>query len=250
MSGIDDPLPLSQLRPAGMGRWWLRNRWDNLAFVHWSYEPDVVQALLPDGLRVDTIDGRAWVSLVPFEMRDAMPRFLPALPWISSFAETNVRTYVVDSDGNRAVWFFSLEATRLVIVVFARWLLGFPYVWATTATEARPGWRKYTTTRRRWPSQHLSTTHVELEIDDLIEEPSELDVFLTARWGAVSRWPMRRGRPRHHPVDHPVWAVRAATLAHYTDSSIEAAGLPAPAGEPIVRWVESIGARFGRPSRL
>ena len=99
MSGIDDPIPLSAARPFDMGTWWLRNRWDNLAFVHWAYEPETVQALLPDGIRVDTHDGKAWVSLVPFEMRDAMPRWLPALPWISSFAETNVRTYVVDSAG-------------------------------------------------------------------------------------------------------------------------------------------------------
>jgi uncharacterized protein YqjF (DUF2071 family) len=250
MSTIDDPIPLSAARPFEMGRWWLRNRWDNLAFVHWSYEPDVVQDLLPDEVRVDTFDGRAWVSLVPFEMRDAMPRSLPALPWISCFAETNVRTYVVDSDGNRAVWFFSLEATRLPIVVFARWLMGFPYVWSAMTTEERPGWRRYTTHRRRWPSDSPSTTHVELEIGDAIDEPSELDVFLTGRWGTVSRWPMRRGRLRHHPVDHPEWTLRAATLAHYDDTSIEAAGLPAPSGEPIVRWVESIGARFGRPSRV
>jgi uncharacterized protein YqjF (DUF2071 family) len=250
MSSIDDPIPLSQARSTEMGPWWLRNRWDNLAFVHWAYDPEVVQALLPEGLRVDTHDGRAWVSLVPFEMRDAMPRFLPAVPWISSFAETNVRTYVVDRDGNRAVWFFSLEANRLPIVVFARWLLGFPYVWAAMTTEERPDRRRYTTTRRRWPTDRPSTTNVEIDIGDPIAEPSELDIFLTARWGAVSRWPMRRGRLRHHPVDHPVWKVRSATLARYDDSSIEAAGLPSPDGEPVVRWVESIGAHFGRPSRV
>jgi uncharacterized protein YqjF (DUF2071 family) len=91
---------------------------------------------------------------------------------------------------------------------------------------------------------------VELEIGEAIDEPSALDVFLTARWGTVSRWPMRRGRLRHHPVDHPVWELRDATLTRYDDTSIEAAGLPAPSGEPIVRWVESIGARFGRPERV
>lgn len=250
MSDIDDPVPLSPARPSDLGRWWLRNRWDNLTFIHWAYEPEVVQALLPDGIRADTHDGRAWVSLVPFEMRDAIPRGLPAMPWLSSFAETNVRSYVVDSSGNRAVWFFSLEATRLPIVLFARLLLGFPYVWATMTTEHGPRWRRYTTTRRRWPSDRPSTSHVEIDIGEPIDDPSDLDVFLTARWGAVSRWPMNRGRLRHHPVDHPIWRIHDATLTHYDDSSVEAAGLPAPVGEPIVRWVESIGARFGRPERV
>jgi len=61
---------------------------------------------------------------------------------------------------------------------------------------------------------------------------------------------MRRGRLRHHPVDHPTWQLREATLTYYDDASIEAAGLPRPDGEPIVRWVESIDARFGRPTRV
>ena len=145
------PQPLTPRRPVPIRRAWLRNRWDDLAFVHWSYEPDEVQSLLPDGLRVDTFDDgsgpRAWVSLVPFRMRRAGPTFLPPIPWISTFAETNVRTYVVDSAGNRAVWFLSLDATRLAVVGFARWAIGFPYVWATMAI-VRDGDRwSYDTTR-------------------------------------------------------------------------------------------------------
>ncbi|MFK7918236.1 MAG: YqjF family protein [Ilumatobacter sp.] len=242
--------PISARRPSRMGHWWLRNRWENLAFVHWAYEPEVVQALLPDGLEVDTFDGKAYVSLVPFEMRAATPRLVPPLPWLSSFAETNVRTYVVDSDGNRAVWFFSLEADRLAIVAFARSLLGFPYVWSDLTVEAADGWRRYETWKRRWPRRPRSTTAVAIEIGDVIHEPDDLDHFLTARWGTVTQWPQQRGPLRHHPVDHPAWELRRAALYEYHDESFQAAGLPAPTGVPIVRWVETIDAFFGRPTRV
>ena len=94
------PLPLSAVCPNPIRRGWLRNRWEDLTFVHWAYPPDAVQALLPDGLRVDAFEGEAWVSLVPFRMRRAGPPFMAVYP---AFAETNVRTYVVDSAGNRAV---------------------------------------------------------------------------------------------------------------------------------------------------
>ena len=247
---ISTPTPISATRPSRLGPWWLRNRWENLAFVHWAYEPHVVQALLPDGLSVDTFDGAAYVSLIPFEMRQATPRFVPPLPRLSSFAETNVRTYVVDSAGNRAIWFFSLEADRLAIVAFARLLLGFPYVWGRLEVETGSGRRRYTTERRRWPGRPASTTTVAIEIGEHIERPDDLDVFLTARWGTVAKWPMRRGRLRHHPVDHPEWTLFAASITEYHDESFAAAGLPAPSGEPIVRWVEDIDARFGRPTRV
>lgn len=245
-----EPVAISATRPTRMGRWWLRNRWDNLTFVHWRYDPEVVQALLPEGLRIDTFDGDAYVSLVPFEMKQATPRFVPPLPWISNFAETNVRTYVVDSAGNRAVWFFSLEADRLAIVAFARLLLGFPYIWSDLTVEAENDRRRYETTKRRWPHRPRSTTAISIEIGHEIADPTDLDTFLTARWGTVARWPMKRGRLRHHPVDHPQWRIHDATLCEYHDESFEAAGLPTPTGEPIVRWVEAIDAWFGRPARV
>jgi hypothetical protein len=56
--------PLSRVGPFGSRRPWLRNRWDDLTFVNWRYPADEVQALLPEGLTVDTCEGDAWVSLV------------------------------------------------------------------------------------------------------------------------------------------------------------------------------------------
>ncbi|MEL6892246.1 MAG: DUF2071 domain-containing protein [Actinomycetota bacterium] len=251
---VAPPTPIAATRTEPLGRWWLRNRWEELAFVHWAYEPDLVQALLPDGLRVDTIDGNAYVSLIPFRMADAAPRWLPAIPWLSSFAETNVRTYVVDSAGNRAIWFFSLEASRLPIVALARWALGFPYVWGDLSIEEgeRDGmrWRRYATTRRRWPKRPASTSVVGIDIGERIAEPSDLDVFLTARWGTAAEWPRGSGTLRHHPVDHPEWELWQATLTEYHDEAITAAGLPEPTGDPIVRWSPATRARFARPTRV
>ena len=85
--------------------------WDELTFIHWRYEPEQVQRLLPEGLEVETMDGSAWVGLVPFFLRVGLPHVRP-VPWLSQFAETNVRTYVRSADGRSGVWFFSLEAAR------------------------------------------------------------------------------------------------------------------------------------------
>jgi len=245
---VADPQPLSPTCPTPLRRAWLRNRWDDLAFVHWAYDPDEVQALLPAGLRVDTFDDgagpRAWVSLVPFRMRRAGPTFLPPLPWISTFAETNVRTYVVDSAGNRAVWFLSLDAARLPVVAFARWTIGFPYVWSQMSIERVGDRWTYATTHRRWPRSPAATTQLVVEAGDRME-PTPLDEFLTARWGTVAEW---RGQLRHHPVDHPPWTLRNATLVELDDEAVAASGLSVPTGEPLVRVAEPLDARFGRPA--
>src|SRR5579884_1346566 len=105
--------------------------WCWLTFIHWSYPIETIQAKLPDGLTVDAYDGRAWVGLTPFEVRNLRLPFMRAIPWVSSFPETNVRTYVCDAHGNCGVWFFSLDADRLAAVVGARTGYRLPYQWAS-----------------------------------------------------------------------------------------------------------------------
>ena len=48
-------------------------RWDDLTFLHWPYAPETVAQLLPPGLQVDTIDGAAWVGVVPFRLTIRAP---------------------------------------------------------------------------------------------------------------------------------------------------------------------------------
>jgi uncharacterized protein YqjF (DUF2071 family) len=70
----------------------MRQRWERLTFLHWPFDEAAVQALLPAGLTAETLDGAAWVSLVPFYMRVTTGRRGAGVPWASYFCETNVRT--------------------------------------------------------------------------------------------------------------------------------------------------------------
>ena len=68
--------------------------WRDLTYLHWPYDPDVVQRFVPNGLRVDTFEGKAWVGLVAFQMERIRLPGLPGVPYFGTFPETNVRTYV------------------------------------------------------------------------------------------------------------------------------------------------------------
>src|SRR5690242_3793866 len=95
-------------------------RWNNLTFLHWHYDPSVIRRLLPNELTLDTYEGAAWVGLTPFVLTHLRLGFGPPLPWISAFPEMNVRTYVQGKDGKPGGWFFTLEADRLAAVLGAR----------------------------------------------------------------------------------------------------------------------------------
>lgn len=221
----------------------MRQQWLDLAYVHWRYPPDAVQRLLPDGLTVDTFDGAAWVGLIPFTMRGVGLARGPAVPYLGTFSEVNVRTYV--HDGSRpGVWFFSLDVDRLLPALVARATYRLPYCWGRT-THRRVGDSTSTLVRRRWPAR-VTDSSLEIAVGAPVVA-DELDVFLTARWGLYSR--SLRGL-RYAPVDHEPWPLRAASVSAIDDSLVEATGLPTPAGEPHVRFSDGVSVRVGMPSRV
>ena len=68
--------------------------WSDLVFIHWRYPAEIVQNLLPQGVEVEQFDGSAWVGLIPFHMNDLGFPLVHPLPYVGSFPEVNVRTYV------------------------------------------------------------------------------------------------------------------------------------------------------------
>ena len=219
-------------------------QWRDLAYVHWRYPVEEVQALLPSGVEVDVHDGSAWVGLIPFSMRKiGLPR-LPAVPYLGSFPEVNVRTYV-RCNGKPGVWFFSLDVNRFLPALVARTTYLLPYCWGS-ARHFRDGDVLKTTVRRRWPS--TSSTHISILIGDEIEEPSDTAVFLSARWGLYSKG--FRGALRYSPVDHEKWPLYSATLLNIDDSLVTSAGLSAPRGEPHVMFSPGVSVRVGLPHRV
>jgi len=235
----------------------LRQRWAELAYFHWPYDPDVVRPLLPAGLRVDTHDGVAWVGLIPFEMRDVRFGPTPPVPWVSSFIEINVRTYVIDALGRRAVWFFSLDVPRSAVVAVARTAFSLPYCWARADHVVDGDVHRYEMTRR-WPRASSCCAEMRFRVGERVpdDEVSSLDHFLSARWALCTT---RRDTLLHGRVHHRRWPLHAVDDVHIDQDVIQAAGLPAPCGEPHARyspgvdvdiaWFERVGATEREPDR-
>ncbi len=237
-----EPYPASP--PDPVAHPWVLQRWETLTFVHYRYEPSVVQAVLPDGLEVDTFDGSAWVALVPFRMVKVRPPGLPAIPWLTTFPETNIRTYVRGPDGGRGVYFSSLEINRILGVAAARALFGVPYTWAGMSLDTDSD-RIIYRSRRRWPAPRGARSHVEVEPRARVD-PDPLLSFLTNRWRTYTRF---FGRIVYAPVAHEPWRLRTARLHHLEDDLIPAAGYPPPGEPPLVHYADGVTARVGRVRR-
>src|SRR4051812_29489725 len=194
--------------------------WCDLTFLHWRYPVEVVQKQVPRPLCVESFDGCAWVGVTPFLLRGLRAKSLPPLPWISQFPETNCRTYVRAPDGHSGVWFFSLDAARILAVLGARLTYGLPYAWSRMRV-AKTASQVIYESARRWPDSRSRTRIVVEPGDEITPEP--VDVFLTARFRLYS---FVLGKLTCAKVDHQPWPLRSARLIEAHQTLTVAAGLP------------------------
>lgn len=223
----------------------MRQEWRNLAYLHWPHDPAVVQARLPRGLEVDTFQGTAWVGLVPFHMVGIAPRRRPAIPYLGTFPETNVRTYVLGPEGP-GVWFHSLDINRILPVAVARTTYRLPYAFSKMAIERRGDTITYTT-RRRWPQPRGARSRVRLRIGDPIDRPNEFEQFLSARWRLYTMLGRHLTVAR---VEHEPWPLHRAHLLSFVDELVAAVGYPTPRDEPHVLFSPGVSVRVDLPRRV
>ncbi len=238
------PEPVRAEPPALGRRSVMSQDWTDLAYFHWRYRPEDVQALLPPGLTVDTFDGSAWVGLIPFVMRRVKPLHVGPLPWLSTFVEINVRTYVVDPLGRRGVWFFSLDVPRRPIVGVARTLFSLPYCSADTTHEVDGNDRRYTL-RRRWPAPRGAMADMAFTVGEAFtpDDDDGLEHFLSARWALLTTG--RGGRLRYGRVHNGRWPLHRIDEHRIEQDVIEAAGLPSPTGEVDAMYAPKVSVNVG-----
>jgi len=210
----------------------MRQTWKRLTFLHWPYDPALVRPLIPAGLDLDTFQGAAYVGLIPFEIHN-----LFGIPY---FPETNVRTYVVGPDGSRAVWFFSLDAGRLLAVIGARTGYGLPYFWASMHVARDDATVRYDS-RRKWPHSRSQFTRIAVRTSGPAEI-TERDDFFTARYRLYTRI---RGKLGYAQIEHDPWPLVDAKVQSLEQNLIEAAGLPSSQGAPVCHYVEKIDVVIG-----
>ena len=232
----------------------LRMRWESLTYLHWDVAPEAVAALLPQGLTADVIDGRAWVGLVPFRMAGIRlgPIGVP-LPW-STFAETNVRTYVIGPDGGRGVYFHSLDIPALAPTAVARLGFRLPYCTSTMHISER-GDRVGYLARRRWPTAEgrrgPASSRVVVRVGTALgaHELSALDVQLSAQWALYTTSPS--GAVLKVDVRHAPWKLREASLEVLEDDLVTVAGYDLEGRGPVhVRHAEPVEVRTSAPRRV
>ena len=218
----------------------LHQNWHHLLFLHWEVPPSELQALLPPGLDLDTFEGKAYVGLIPFTITGVRAVLTPPLPWISSFHEVNVRTYVHRKGADPGVWFFSLDASSSIAVAAARAAYKLPYFNAEIDFSEFDFHSRRDDRRGQMPAN----CRVRYEPDEgpiSHASPGTLDHFLVERYVLYSvdgEHTLHRARVHHQP-----YPIQRVNLLELDETLVWAAGIKRPESAPIRHYAREVNVK-------
>jgi uncharacterized protein len=222
-----------------------RQRWRNMLFLHYRCEPRLLRPHVPPWLELDLHEGAAWVTVIPFAIEDARPRFLPRRLGLS-FLEINVRTYVRNGD-DRGLWFFSLEASSMLAVAAARAGIGLPYRLAKMSIHQTQSGETELTSRRLGFAPAAKPTCSAAGAPMGRAEKGTLDHFLIERYvlftDHLGLWLRER-------VRHPPYHLNAGELLRLEDELTEACGLGRMGPPTRIHHSPGVDVDFLAPHRV
>lgn len=187
--------------PLPTGPWLMTQRWENLLFAHYEADPQVLKPHLPPGLGLDLYDGKAWVTVIPFRVSGMRLRGTLQIPYLHTYLELNVRTYVRKND-LPGIYFFSLDADKLPAVLGAR-TLTLPYFTATMAMSEKAGAYRFISERKDGGNAVIDCNYKQ-EGDAYFPAKDSLASWLLERYWL---WTYKRGALYRGGIHHKQWDI-------------------------------------------
>ena len=227
------PFPMPENR-----RWVMAQTWQRLLFAHYPVATDSIRPMIPSLLEIDTYDGEAWISIVPFMMNHVHLRRLPSFPTTGKFPELNVRTYVKYRD-KAGVWFFSLDAASFLAVWTARLTFNLPYFHATMSLDQSGDTLRYKSVRKH-PGATSAIFDASYRPTAPVQDyaPDSLDRWLSERYVLYSG--NRQGKLFIGHINHLQWQLQPAEAEFERDDMAQASGIPILETKPLLHYAHHI----------
>jgi uncharacterized protein YqjF (DUF2071 family) len=217
--------------PLPEGSWLQGQTWCDLLFAHWRVSAEKLRRVMPPTLPLHLDDdGSAWLGITPFVVKGLRPRGTPPLPWISQFAELNVRTYV-ELDGKPGIYFFSLDAARRAAVIAARRVYRLPYFHARMRAD-RVG------ARMDYESKRIDSSGAPAAFRAQYSPAGEITDDQLARWLAERYCAYtvdENARPLRIDIHHPPWPLQPAQGELEAQGMADQIGIQLE-GEPLLHF--------------
>ncbi|WP_207586214.1 DUF2071 domain-containing protein [Halomontanus rarus] len=222
--------------------------WRDGAFIHWPVDPDVIRSRVPAPLEVDTYDGQAWLSVLPFVLARAGIRGAPSFTRVTT-PELNVRTYV-RYRGDPGLFFFSVDLGNQFVAEAVGRLTRLPCHHAMMhvgGDDERVAFSSSRTPDVESDARFSATYRPDGEV--FYAEPDSLAHWLTARRRFYA--PHGRGMLTAE-IGHAPWPLQPVELTVHENTMFAANGLPEPEpdDEPVAYYCGELSMTGSIPRQI
>lgn len=191
----------------------MQQTWSNLIFIHQEVDPESLMKIIPEPLELDLYDGKAYISFVPFKMKDIKIFNIPLIPYFSSILEFNLRTYI-NFKGQKAVYFFSLDANKSLHIELARLFFKLNYLKADI---------NYLPSKSieciRYDTRDCEVKfNAKFTVDHKVEDQSNLSKWLTERYSYLES---KSGKVYQGKLEHSPWKLKKVNLESIEENYLE-----------------------------
>ncbi|MFC4559592.1 YqjF family protein [Virgibacillus kekensis] len=214
--------------------WVARQVWRDLLFMHWPVPLSNIRPYVPAPFEIETYNGQAWISIVPFRATFNGPRGMPGKIPFSDYLELNVRTYV-NYKGESGVFFFSFDANSMIAVTGARKLFSLPYIHASMSAKKDGKSIEFISHRKHngYPEAILSVRYTPVN-----ERPT------TASKGSLTEWLVERycfwtliGKKIYKgPILHSPWDLQRVEVDTQMDQLLDFLGTEHFKEKPLTHY--------------
>lgn len=233
--------------------------WRDGLFLHWPVDPDELRPHVPEPLSLDTRDGRAWISILPFVNANAGLRMTPKFLRYTA-PELNVRTCVTFR-GDPALYFFSVDVDSVVIAALVGRYTRLPVTRARMHVSRVEGATTYEGNQVSFSSTRESATEpigrfaVNYQPTEAVTfaEPDSRLAWLTERRRFYAPDGSRRRSESTvliGEVAHAPWPLQPAEATVHENTLFAANGLPEPVDEPIAQYCPELTMTASIPRRI
>ncbi|MFC5558198.1 YqjF family protein [Ureibacillus thermophilus] len=107
--------------------WMMKQIWSDILFLHYPVKKEKIEILLPPKIQLDTYEGQAWITIVPYVIKSIGVRGLPFIPLGRGIPGINVRTYVKMGE-KPGIYFLKLALPQKLTAMMAKYLFHLPYI--------------------------------------------------------------------------------------------------------------------------
>lgn len=157
----------------------LVQEWRFLTFMHWEVSPEVISKHIPKGIELDFFEGRTYIGLIPFLMKNVHPRLFFPISGISNFPEFNIRTYVKVKN-KPGVFFLTLDAQSYITCLYAPYAYGLPYNYTKGMIISED--KKYIWNSNRKIEGYELTGYSKMKSGPMVSGRGSLEEFLFERY--------------------------------------------------------------------